>query len=323
MSSRRPLDVEAASGSPASAPTTAAGQGAHATRAASRVGGLAPNAGPRLPVSAWWAMAGCAVLAAPTIYLIAMASWTDEQSQQGPIVLAIGAWLLWRRWPQMRQAGPPGALSLVVAGYLLCGFSYVVGRTASLYLLEAYALYGFGVMSVFALVGWAGLRQGLFPIIFLAFAAPIPFFVGFPVTVHLRLWISEATVAVLRAFGINAARDGLTLFLESYRIEIAQACSGMNSLLALTALGLCYVHIRRDPPAVFYIVLFPIIVAFAIVANFARVMALATLTLSFGDAVAQGVLHETLGFLTFGVALGLTFAADAALAKLWGARGSD
>ena len=276
----------------------------------------------RLSLSAWIALIGCAVLAAPTIYLIALASWTDEQSQQGPIVLAIGGWLLWRRWAQMREAGRPGPIALTLIGFIASAAAYIGGRVASLFLLEAYALYGFGLCAVYALVGFKGLSKGLFPIIFLAFAAPIPFFVGFPVTVHLRLWISEATVALLRLFGVAAARDGLTLFIESYRIEIAQACSGMNSLLALTALGLCYVHIRRDPPAKYYLLLFPVFVAFAVIANFVRVIALALLTLNFGDAVAQGVLHETLGFVTFGVAMGLTFVADATLARIWPTRTS-
>ena len=286
--------------------------------AASSAGRIGP-----LSLPAWLALIGFAVLAGPTLYLIAMASWTDEQSQQGPIVLAIGAWLLWRRWPQMREVGRPGSLGLTLLGVCACALVYIAGRVASLFLLEAYALYGFGLCAVYGLVGFRGLAKGLFPLIFLAFAAPIPFFVGFPVTVHLRLWISEATVALLRLFGVGAARDGLTLFIESYRIEIAQACSGMNSLLALTALGLCYVHIRRDPPLAFYLVMFPVIVAFAVIANFVRVMALALLTLNFGDAVAQGVLHETLGFVTFGVALGLTFVADAALAGVWRPRATS
>ena len=264
-----------------------------------------------------WAFIGCAVLASPTLYLIARASWSDEQSQQGPIVLAIGGWLVWRRWSDMRAAGQPGSLSLTLVGLGLCGLAYTVGRLASLFLVEAYALYAFGLVAVYALTGWRGLKKGLFPLVFLAFAAPVPFFVGWPVTTHLRLWISEATVGLLRLFGVAAARDGLTLFIDGYRIEIAEACSGMNSLLALTALGLCYVHLRRDPRLAYYAVLFPIIVAFAVVGNLVRVLLLATLTLAAGNAVAQGVLHETLGFATFGVALGLTFLADASLARVW------
>ena len=266
---------------------------------------------------ALFALFGLAVLAAPTVLLIARASWTDEQSQQGPIVLAIGGWLLWRRWAEMRAAGSPGSLALTLVGFAMCGLAYAAGRLASLYLVEAYALYGFGICSIYALVGWRGLGKGLFPLVFLAFAAPVPFFVGWPVTTQLRLWISEATVGILRLSGIGAARDGLTLFIENYRIEIAEACSGMNSLMALTALGLCYVHIRRDPPFGYYLALFPIIIAFAVVANLVRVLCLALLTLWAGDAVAQGLLHETLGFVTFGVALGLTFLADAGLARVW------
>lgn len=265
-----------------------------------------------------FALVGLAVLAAPTLLLIARASWTDEQSQQGPIVLAIGGWLLWRRWAEMRAAGAPGSLVLALIGFAACGLAYAAGRLASLFLVEAYALYGFGLCAIYALVGLGGLRKGLFPLVFLAFAAPVPFFVGWPVTTHLRLWISESTVAILRLFGVGAARDGLTLFIENYRIEIAEACSGMNSLLALTALGLCYVHIRRDPPFSYYLKLLPVIVFFAVVANLVRVLCLALLTLWAGDAVAQGVLHETLGFVTFGVALGLTFLADAGFARVWG-----
>lgn len=267
--------------------------------------------------SALFALFGLAVLAAPTVLLIARASWTDEQSQQGPIVLAIGGWLLWRRWGEMRAAGGPGSRMLTLLGLTACGLAYAAGRLASLFLVEAYALYGFGVCAVYALVGWRGVAKGFFPLVFLAFAAPVPFFVGFPVTTQLRLWISETTVAILRGVGVGAARDGLTLFIENYRIEIAEACSGMNSLLALTALGLCYVHIRRDPTFVFYGLMFPIIVVFAVIANLVRVLCLALLTLWAGDAVAQGLLHETLGFITFGVALGLTFVTDAGLARIW------
>ena len=257
------------------------------------------------------------------MYLIALASWTDEQSQQGPLVLAIGSWLLWRRWSQMREAGSPGSMLLTISGVAVCGAAYVTGRLASLFLLEAYALYGLGICAVYALVGWRGIAKGFFSLAFLTFAAPVPFFVGFPITVHLRLWISEAAIATLRWWGVEAARDGLTMYIESYRIDIAQACSGMNSLLALTALGLCYVHIRRDPTVSFYIVLAPIIVAFAIIANFVRIISLALLTLNFGDAVAQGAIHETLGFVTFGVALALTFVADAALGRAWPKRADD
>ena len=51
-------------------------------------------------------------------------------------------------------------------------------------------------------------------------------------------------------------------------------------------------------------------------ANFIRVLLLVVATLSLGDGLAQGALHQALGFVTFTVALCLTFAADAVLAPL-------
>ena len=263
----------------------------------------------RQPTAALMAT-GFLVLAVPTLVMIARQSWTDEQAQQGPFVLAIGAWLLWRRWPQLIEEGRPAPLPAAAAALLVCGALYFVGRLAELGTLEAYALFGFLVSSLFALFGATGVRRAGFSLIMIAFAAPIPFAVGWPVTTGLRLAISQAVVRVMQALGVPAARDGLTLYLASYRIEIAQACSGMNSLLTLTALGVCYVHLRRDPPARYLLALVPLIVIFAVIANFVRVLVLSGLTLTFGDAIAQGPLHQTLGLATFACALALTYAAD-------------
>ena len=281
-----------------------------------------PMSWPALPplsvarlVKAWMGL-GLLALAVPTLVMIARESWSDEQSQQGPLVLMIGGWLLWRRWPQMARVGRSGALWVSLAGFAATAVVYVVGRVSATYLAEAYALYGFAIVAVYALVGVQGLRLGMFPLAFLAFAAPVPFAVGWPVTVTLRLWISEFTIRVLQFLGTEATRDGLTLYVSNYRIEIEQACSGMNSLLALSALGSCYVYLRRDPPSWYLVVMLPFIILIAIAANFARVLLLAAMTLTVGDGLAQGWLHQMLGFITFLIALVLTFSIDALAAKM-------
>lgn len=268
-----------------------------------------------------WAAAGLSILAVPTLLMIARESWSDEQAQQGPFILILGGWLLWRRWPVMREAGRPGSLIVSLLAFALSAAAYVVGRVAALFLVEAYALYAFGLAALYALMGLGGLRKAAFPLFFLAFAAPVPFAVGWPITVALRLWISELTVRVLQVFDVTATRDGLTLFIADYRIEMEQACSGMNSLLALSALSLCYIHLRRDPPVWYITMLLPLIVMFAVVANFVRVLLLSVMTLALGDGLAQGWLHQTLGFATFLVALMLTFATDALLSPLLDRRG--
>jgi exosortase/archaeosortase family protein len=61
------------------------------------------------------------------------------------------------------------------------------------------------------------------------------------------------------------------------------------------------------------------IVAFAIFGNFVRIAIVVLLTHVFGDAVAQSLLHETVGFITFAAALGGVIALDA-LTGRWLAR---
>ena len=77
----------------------------------------------------------------------------------------------------------------------------------------------------------------------------------------------------------------------------------MNSLISLSEIGLFYIYIRRSPPGRWYFFYIPLIILFAVVGNFARVIILVLLTHFYGDAVAQGYLHETAGLVTFTVAL--------------------
>ncbi len=90
----------------------------------------------------------------------------------------------------------------------------------------------------------------------------------------------------------------------------------MNSLISLSAIGLLYLYVRRSPPW-WYIAgfVFPIF-AFALAGNLARILVLIALTHSFGDAVAQGFLHETAGLVTFIVALSGVIALDAICAPI-------
>jgi exosortase/archaeosortase family protein len=97
---------------------------------------------------------------------------------------------------------------------------------------------------------------------------------------------------------------------------VRDACSGMNSLVSLSAIGLVYIYLRRTPTWWYFAVMAIPIVALAIFGNFLRVLVLIALTHFFGDAVAQSYLHEGAGLVTFmGDLLGV-IAIDAIVAPL-------
>jgi exosortase len=260
---------------------------------------------------------GVAVLAGPTLVENAQQYWSLDQGGQAPIVLAIGLWLLFRRWPAMQSSASErmGTLStwLALGLGLATSLVYVVGRVAGQYLLESYALYGFLLIGVYATLGPVSLRTGGFPLAYLAFALPVPTFIYQALTTQLRRWLTELIVEGFQMFGFDIVKDGLTLMVDQYQISIEDACSGMNSLFSLSAIGLVYIYLRRPARHLYYGLMLAPILAFAVFSNFVRIAIVVLLTHYFGDAVAQSLLHEATGFITFGVALGGVAALDAVL----------
>lgn len=274
----------------------------------------ATEANSRLASLAFYA--GIAAVALPTLLENLHQSWSSEQGQAGPIVLTLGLWLAYRRWPAMRAAGAPGSRLIAITFGLLTASAYLLGRVADQFLLESYALYGLALAVLYGLVGGDGLKKGWFPLAYLILALPAPYTLMWLMTSHLRLWITEGAVRFLHLLGFSIVRDGLDIFVDQYQLAVKEACSGMNSLISLSAIGLVYIHLRRAPPAWYLAASIPLIVVFAVFGNFVRVLILILLTHFFGDAVAQSFLHEGAGIATFLVALCSVIVVDALVAPV-------
>lgn len=259
---------------------------------------------------------GFLILALPTLYQNYIQSWQSEQGAAAPIAFAVGLWLLWRRWPAMLAAAAPASALLAAVGCALAALTYIAGRVADQFLIETYAVYGFALVGMYVHVGRQGLRQGWFALVYIVLALPVPYTVSWELTSHLRLWVTEAAVAFYRALGFIVVRDGLNIQIDQYVLAVQEACSGMNSLFSLSAIGLMYLHLRRGPTWWYTGIMLIPIVLFAIIGNFARIVVLIALTHYFGDAVGQSFLHESAGVVTFLVALLGVAAVDAALAPI-------
>ena len=257
---------------------------------------------------------GFVLLAGPTLFALGRQDWSTEQGEQGPIVLALGLWLLWRAWPKALSAGRPGSPVVGSVAGLFAASLYVLGRVSDQILIESYALYFLGLTTCYILVGTSGVRKASFALGYLILALPAPYTLVWALTSHLRLWVTQAVVATYQVAGFSIVRNGLDILVDQYTLAVKEACSGMNSLISLSAIGLLWLHLRRQPPAWYYAALVVPILAFAIFGNYVRILILVALTHFFGDAVAQSYLHETAGAVTFFTALIGVIATDAAFA---------
>ncbi len=279
-----------------------------ATASAEANRGLGP-----LVLPAWAALAaGLALAWAPTLWRSGVQSWSTEQGQYGFLVLILGGWLVARSAPAV-TAGPFRAQPLTVVVLGLAGLiAYLGGRLSDKLFMECDGLYVLSLAAGLFAFG-SGLKAASLPLGYMALGLPAsPQLINI-LTSGLRLWITWVSVASLRLSGLEVSRDGLNILVDQYQITMREACSGLNSIISLTAVGLMYVTLRRQRPVRAALIMLPILLLLALAANYVRVICLVLGTHAFGEAVAQSFLHEGAGLVTFAVALGGAIAADHAL----------
>jgi exosortase B len=259
---------------------------------------------------------GLAALIVPTIIRLADEVWATEEGAHGPIVLASGLWLLWNKWPDVRAEARPGRFAVAVAATLGAMLVYLFGRVVGVIGIEMGGL-ALGVLSIlYAHVGARALKNAWFPLLYLCFVIPLPDTIVTLITQPLKLGISQSATALLQLAGYPVANTGVVLQVAQYELLVAAACSGLNALITLTALGLFYAYVLHRASWRYCLLLMLAAVPAAIFANFVRVVALILVTYHLGDAAGQGFLHDMAGLTTFVVALLFLFALDSFLAPL-------
>ncbi len=261
----------------------------------------------------WPVVIGLAVLYLPTYWDLAHSLWQTEEEGHGPIVLAVAAFLFWRERERLAaMRSQPRALAggaLLAVGLVL----YVLGRSQDIPLFEVGSQIPVMAGVLLITLGTAALRAMWFPILFLAFMVPLPGILIDALTGPMKQGVSAAVEQALYAAGYPIARSGVILNIGKYQLLVADACSGLNSLVSLTALGLVYLYLMRHASWTRTLVLVAVILPIAISANIVRTMVLVLVTYHFGDEAGQGFLHGAAGMLLFVAALLLIFALDGLL----------
>ena len=254
---------------------------------------------------------GLLVVYIPSYLDLAQGSGQADDDSSGPFLFGFVVLVLLAlrrdelREPRSRPAGW-WAWPMLVFGLVL----FAVGRSQTLPLLEIGSqslVLGGGLMIV---LGRGVGRVIWFPLLFLCFMVPLPGVMVDAVTSTLKVAVSEWAENILYWAGWPVGRSGVTLSIGSYRLEVANACSGLRSMFALFAVGTLYTYIMGYR-SWFRIVLllgsgFPI----AFLANVVRVMVLVLVTYYFGDEAGQGFIHKFAGMLLYLVALIGVFAVD-------------
>lgn len=234
----------------------------------------------------------------------------DPDYAHGLIVPPLVAWLIWRQRVAFRalEPRPSVAGAVIVAASLL---TFLVGHAAFEFFLTRLSLVGVLAGVVVHLFGWQHLRLCLFPLLLLAIAIPLPSLIFNQIALPMQLLASRAGVAMLDVLNIPAVREGNIIVLERVTLEVAEACSGIRSLISLGTLVLVYGYLSSQSLPVRWIValsIFPVV----IVANGLRVASTGVVAHIYGAPAVTGILHSISGALFFGVAVLMLLAVERA-----------
>ena len=257
---------------------------------------------------------GMLVMYVPTFYDLFSGLWVTEDQAHGPVILALSIWLMHRQWPLMagKSAGRPAFVAGWAVFVIALAF-YILGRSQQIMLFE---LSSFILMLVAILLikrGSSALKDMWFPLFFMLFMIPLPGTVVSTLTMPMKMAVSYVTANILYWTGYPIARNGVMLQIGQYQLLVADACAGLQTLLALESLGLFYLNVVRHTSVFRNVVLAILIVPISFAANVIRVIALTLITYYFGDAAGQGFLHGFAGMVLFLSALILILGVDSLL----------
>jgi exosortase len=239
--------------------------------------------------------------------------WTDDNYSHGFLIIPIAAYLAWERRGRFiattTNSSPFGLV--VVIGSILVLMAGVLG--AELFVTRI-SLLGALVGSLLFLFGWQRLRVMAFPLAFLLLMIPIPAIIFNQIAFPLQLLASRVGEVTLSAADIPVLREGNVLILANTTLEVAEACSGIRSLVSLLTLGIVFGYLS-DQRAWARTLIALSTVPVAILANGARVAGTGIAAHRFGPEAAQGFLHEFSGIVVFAAAFAMLMLLQRLLAR--------
>lgn len=231
--------------------------------------------------------------------------WADPNFSHGFFVPLFSLYVLWRNRERLKRVRPaPSLWGLIILAIALCVL--VIGvMGAELFLSRVSLLLAIAGLVIF-FYGWELFRVVLFPWAFLILMIPVPTIVFSQITFPLQMLASKFAAATLPLAGVPVLREGNIINLPAMPLEVAEACSGIRSLLSLVTLAIIYGYLMETRTWV-RIILALAAVPIAVFANSLRIFGTGLLVQYWDPDKAEGFFHLFSGWLIFVVSLAMLF----------------
>ena len=272
-------------------------------------------------VSLWQAViltALCLWLYGPTLVHLVVQWWHDPNFSHGFFVPVFSAFVIWQE--RGRLANIPlqpswSGLGIIVLALLIL----VIGQMGAELFLARFSLLVLVAGLIILFLGWDFLHVLAFPLAFLVLMIPIPSIIFNKITFPLQLLASRVSAGVLPLLGVPVLREGNIIVLPSMPLEVADACSGIRSLMSLGTLAIIYGYLM-DRRVIVRIVLALASVPIAVGANSLRIIGTGLLVQYWDPEKAEGFFHAGWGWIIFVISLTALYLLHRLLLLVWPGR---
>lgn len=270
------------------------------------------------PTPAWQILVLCAVLLWLYFPILRhlVSQWShDPNYSHGFFVPAFSLFVLGQERARLRSLPlTPSSTGLLV---LILALSILMAGVLGAELFLSRFSFLLAIAGLVVLVyGWNHLRAAMFPWLFLAFMIPIPNIIFNEITFPLQLLASKVAAISLPLLGVPVLREGNVIQLPAMALEVAEACSGIRSLMSLATLAVIYGYLM-EPRTPIRVAIALASIPIAVIANSLRIVGTGLLVQYWDPEKAEGFFHAFSGWLIFVVSLSLLFLLHRALQLLW------
>jgi exosortase len=231
--------------------------------------------------------------------------YTIPDYSHGFLVPLFAAFLVWDK-RKVLQATP---IKQTWSGIALIVFSIII-LILGVYGVELFTARMSFILLLTGLIatlfGWAMVRELRFPLLVLVLAIPFPAILFNRITFPLQLLASKIASDILPWLGVPTLHEGNVIELPVMKLEVAEACSGIRSLMSLFTLAVFYGYfLERTTKR--RIILALASIPIAVTANVARIVGTGLCVQYWDPEKALGFFHEFSGWVMFVVSLACLF----------------
>jgi len=229
----------------------------------------------------------------------------DSYYNHGILIPFVTVYLIWQKRDVLNRVEyeySPWGWRLIVTGLTIYLFSLIFRINSPAGFSMIFVLMG----SVLHYYGRNVFKEVWFPLVFLVFMVPVPSVVIVKLSFSMKLFAAKISAILLNEMRIPAIQEGSIIKMRHAYVIVDDVCSGLRSLISLTALAAIFAYWMKSS-LMKRMIVFISSIPIAIITNVCRIILLCSITEIWGPKYAVGFIHDLSGFLVFGLAFILLF----------------